>query len=181
MPIIKKNLINTKNIIIDSKSGFSGAGKNLHKKFKFLNIYDSVSAYGVGSHKHMGEIEQELNKISNKPIIIRFTPHLLPMFRGILSTIYLDLKKNIRAKNIYNYLRSYYKNKYFIKFAKFNNTIGTGEVMNTNFCKISVCNDRNSNKAIIICAIDNLIKGGSGQAVQNMNLLYGLNERLGLK
>ena len=181
LPIIKKNLINTKNIIIDSKSGFSGAGKNLHKKFKFLNIYDSVSAYGVGSHKHMGEIDQELNKISNKPIIIRFTPHLLPMFRGILSTIYLDLKKNIRAKNIYNYLRSYYKNKYFIKFAKFNNTIGTGEVMNTNFCKISVCNDRKSNKAIIICAIDNLIKGGSGQAVQNMNLLYGLNERLGLK
>ena len=181
LPIIKKNLINTKNIIIDSKSGFSGAGKNLHKKFNFLNIYDSVSAYGVGSHKHMGEIDQELNKISNKPIIIRFTPHLLPMFRGILSTIYLDLKKNIRAKNIYNYLRSYYKNKYFIKFAKFNNTIGTGEVMNTNFCKISVCNDRKSNKAIIICAIDNLIKGGSGQAVQNMNLLYGLNERLGLK
>ena len=181
LPIIKKNLINTKNIIIDSKSGFSGAGKNLHKKFKFLNIYDSVSAYGVGSHKHMGEIEQELNKISNKPIIIRFTPHLLPMFRGLLSTIYLDLKKNIRAKNIYNYLRSYYKNKYFIKFAKFNNAIGTGEVMNTNFCKISVCNDRKSNKAIIICAIDNLIKGGSGQAVQNMNLLYGLNERLGLK
>jgi len=181
LPIIKKNLINTKNIIIDSKSGFSGAGKNLHKKFNFLNIYDSVSAYGVGSHKHMGEIDQELNKISNKPIIIRFTPHLLPMFRGLLSTIYLDLKKNIRAKNIYNYLRSYYKNKYFIKFAKFNNTIGTGEVMNTNFCKISVCNDRKSNKAIIICAIDNLIKGGSGQAVQNMNLLYGLNERLGLK
>ena len=71
--------------------------------------------------------------------------------------------------------------KYFIKFAKFNNTIGTGEVMNTNFCKISVCNDRKSNKAIIICAIDNLIKGGSGQAVQNMNLLYGINERLGLK
>ena len=181
LPIIKKNLINTKNIIIDSKSGFSGAGKNLHKKFNFLNIYDSVSAYGVGSHKHMGEIDQELNKISNKSIIIRFTPHLLPMFRGLLSTIYLDLKKNIRAKNIYNYLRSYYKNKYFIKFAKFNNTIGTGEVMNTNFCKISVCNDRKSNKAIIICAIDNLIKGGSGQAVQNMNLLYGLNERLGLK
>ena len=181
LPLIKKKLINTKNIIIDSKSGYSGAGKNLHKKFKFSNIYDSVSAYGIGSHKHMGEIEQELKKISGKSIKIRFTPHILPMYRGILSTIYLDLNKKINTKRIYSYLKNYYKKKYFIKFAKFNTSIGTGDVMNTNFCKIAVCNDRKSNRAIVICAIDNLIKGGSGQAVQNMNLLYGFSERAGFK
>ena len=181
LPIIKKKFINTENIIIDSKSGYSGAGKNLHKKFKFLDIYNSVSAYGIASHKHMGEIDQEIKKLTKKKIKIRFTPHLLPMFRGILSTIYLDLNKKSSAKKIYNYLKFFYKGKYFVKFSKFNTSIGTGEVMNTNFCKISVCEDRNSNKAIIICIIDNLIKGGSGQAIQNMNLLYGLSERLGFK
>ena len=103
------------------------------------------------------------------------------MFRGILSTIYVRLNKNISAEKIYNYLKKYYKNKYFIKFAKFNTPIGTGDIIHTNFCKISVCNDRKNNKAIILCAIDNLIKGGSGQAMQNMNLLFGFNERMGFK
>ena len=103
------------------------------------------------------------------------------MFRGILSTIYVNLKNNTNAKKIYKYLKKYYKNKHFIKFAKFNSPIGTGDIMNTNFCKISVCNDRKKDKAIILCAIDNLIKGGSGQAVQNMNLLCGFNEQLGFK
>jgi len=181
VPIIKNKLINTKDIIIDSKSGYSGAGKNLHKKFKFKNIYDSISAYGVSSHRHIAEIDQQLKKISNNKIEVQFTPHLSPMFRGILSTIYVRLNKNISAEKIYNYLKKYYKNKYFIKFAKFNTPIGTGDIIHTNFCKISVCNDRKNNKAIILCAIDNLIKGGSGQAMQNMNLLFGFNERMGFK
>jgi len=181
VPIIKNKLINTKNIIVDSKSGYSGAGKNLHKKFKFKNIYESISAYGVSSHRHIAEIDQQLKKISNNKINVQFTPHLSPMFRGILSTIYVNLNKNISAKKIYKYLKKYYKNKYFIKFAKFNTPIGTGDIIHTNFCKISVCNDRRKNKAIILSAIDNLIKGGSGQAVQNMNLLCGFNEQMGFK
>ncbi len=181
VPIIKNKLINTKNIIIDSKSGYSGAGKNLHKKFKFKNIYESISAYGISSHRHTAEIDQQLNKISKNKINVQFTPHLLPMFRGILSTIYVNLNKNISAKKIYKYLKKYYKNKYFIKFAKFNTPIGTGDIIHTNFCKISVCNDRKKNKAIILSAIDNLIKGGSGQAMQNMNLLCGFKEQMGFK
>ena len=103
------------------------------------------------------------------------------MFRGILSTIYINLNKNITARKIYKCLKKYYKNKHFIKFAKFNTPIGTGDIKHTNFCKISVCNDRMKNKAIILSAIDNLIKGGSGQAMQNMNLLCGFNERMGFK
>jgi len=181
VPIIKNKLINTKNIIIDSKSGYSGAGKNLHKKFKFKNIYESISAYGVSSHRHIAEIDQQLNKISKNKIKVQFTPHLLPMFRGILSTIYVNLNKNISAKKIYECLKKYYKNKHFIKFAKFNTPIGTGDIIHTNFCKISVCNDRKKNKAIILSAIDNLIKGGSGQAMQNMNLLCGFKEQMGFK
>ena len=174
-------MINVKNIIIDSKSGYSGAGRNLKGKFKFINIFDSVSAYGVGSHKHLPEIDQELSKISKKKIKVFFTPHLIPMFRGILSTIYVHLSPNVTAKKIYNFLKLAHKNNKFVRIKKFNVPIGTGDVMNTNFCDITVCTDRSKNKAIIISCIDNLIKGGSGQAVQNMNIAFNFKESIGLK
>ena len=95
IPLIKKKMIKTNNIIIDSKSGYSGAGKNIKKKFSFKNLFNSVSAYGVGYHRHMAEIDQELSKASNKKIKVFFTPHLIPMFRGILSPIYVETQKNI--------------------------------------------------------------------------------------
>ena len=180
IPLLMNKMINTNNIIIDSKSGFSGAGKNVKKKFKFKNLLSSVSAYGVGSHKHMPEIDQELSKIANRDVNIFFTPHLIPMFRGILTTIYVDTVSNNNAKKIYYTLKKYHKNNYFVKIAKFNVPIGTGDVINTNFCKISVCEDRKRKKVIIISAIDNLIKGGSGQAVQNMNVAYKFKETMGL-
>ena len=173
-------MINIKNIIIDSKSGYSGAGKNVEKKFKSVDIYNSVSAYGVGSHRHMAEIDQELSRVSKKNIKVIFTPHLVPMFRGILSTIYVETQKNINANKIYNFLRNYHKKNFFIKFAKFNSSIGTGNVINTNYCQISVCKNREKNKIIIISAIDNLGKGASGQAVQNMNAAFKLKETTGL-
>jgi N-acetyl-gamma-glutamyl-phosphate reductase len=173
-------MINTNNIIIDAKSGYSGAGKNIQKKFAFKNLFDSVSAYNVGSHRHMAEIDQELSKISKKKINVFFTPHLIPMFRGILSTIYLETYGKNSAKKIYNYLKKYHKNNFFIKIAKFNTPIGTGEVMNTNYCQISICKSRKNNKIIIISVIDNLIKGASGQAVQNMNVAFRLKENMGL-
>ena len=180
IPLIKKKMINTKNIIIDSKSGYSGAGKNIKKKFKFKNLFNSVSAYGIGSHRHVAEIDQELSKISKKKIKVLFTPHLIPMFRGILSTIYLETAGKNNAKKIYKFLKNYHRNNFFVKIAKYNTPIGTGEVMNTNFCKISVCKDREKNKVIIISIIDNLIKGASGQAVQNMNVAFKLKESMGL-
>ena len=180
VPLIQKKAINTKNIIIDSKSGYSGAGKNIKKKFKFKNLFNSVSAYGVGSHRHMIEIDQELSKISKKKIKVYFTPHLIPMFRGILSTIYLETQNKYNAKKIYKLLKNYHKNNFFVKVAKYNTAIGTGDVMNTNYCKISVCEDRKKNRVIIISAIDNLMKGGSGQAVQNMNVAFKMKETLGL-
>lgn len=181
IPLIKKKYINTKNIIIDSKSGYSGAGKKIKEKFKYKNLFDSVSAYGVGSHRHMAELDQELSIAAKKKIKVSFTPHLIPMFRGILSTIYLETKTNQSGKKIYNFLKKYHKNNFFVKFGQYNIPIGTGDVMNTNFCKITVCENRMKNKIIIISAIDNLIKGGSGQAVQNMNVLFNIKESLGLK
>ena len=180
IPLIKNKLIDTKRIYIDSKSGYSGAGKNIKRKFKFKNLFDSVSAYGVGHHRHMAEIDQELSKISKKKIKVTFTPHLIPMFRGILSTIYLDLKKGTSGKKVHKFLESYHKKNPFIKISKYNKSIGTGEVINTNYCQISVCESRSKKNIIIISAIDNLIKGGSGQAVQNMNIAFNLKETEGL-
>ena len=180
IPLLKKRMIKTDPIIIDSKSGYSGAGKNIKKKHNFKNLFDSVSAYGVGSHKHMIEIDQELSKSSNKKIQVHFTPHLIPMFRGILSTIDLKTKGSNDAIKIYNFLKKYHKNNTFVKIAKFNSNIGTGQVMNTNYCNISVCKDRKKNSIIILSVIDNLIKGASGQAVQNMNAAYNFKENLGL-
>ncbi len=109
-----------------------------------------------------------------------FTPHLIPTFRGILSTIYLETKKKYNAKKIYMFLKKYHKNNFFVRLAKYNTPIGTGDIINTNFCNISVCEDRKDNRIIIISAIDNLIKGGSGQAVQNMNAAFKLKETMGL-
>jgi len=181
IPLLKNKLIKIKNIIIDSKSGYSGAGKSINKKFKHKNLYNSITAYGVGNHRHTPEIDQELSFISNNKVNVRFTPHLIPMFRGILSTIYLETQNNISAKKIYNFLKKYHKKNMFIKFKKFNSNLGTGDVMNTNNCQISVCKDVVKNRVIILSAIDNLIKGGSGQAIQNMNVAFNYNESLGLR
>ena len=180
-PLIKKKLIKNKNIIIDSKSGYSGAGRGVHKKYRNKNLYESLSAYGVGFHRHNSEIEQFLNRITKKKINFTFTPHLTPMFRGILSTIYVDLNKGITINKLHNELVKFYKNSNFVKIVNFNSMLSTNSVINTNNCKISVCKSKYKDKAVILSAIDNLIKGGAGQAVQNMNILKNFKEDQGLR
>ena len=180
IPIVKKNLINLKNIIIDSKSGYSGAGRGVHKKYAKKNLYESISAYGLGVHRHNSEIQQEFNLVTKKKVSFSFTPHLSPMFRGILSTIYLDLPPKKNIKSIHRELIKFYKKASFVKVLKFNKSLSTNDVINTNKCHISVCRSKNKKKIIILSTLDNLIKGGSGQAVQNLNLLYGFNEKTGL-
>ncbi len=180
IPLIKNKLIIDKNIVIDSKSGFSGAGRNIHKTHEKKNLYESLSAYGVGFHRHNSEIQQELDKVNNRVVEFIFTPHLSPMFRGILSTIYVNISKNTNANKVYKKLKNFYKNKKFIKFANFNSPISTNDVINSNNCLISVCKSRHKNKIIILSAIDNLIKGGSGQGIQNMNIVYNYPEYRGL-
>ncbi len=180
VPLIKKKLIKLNDIIIDSKSGYSGAGKNYKKKFKHKDFYNSVYAYSTSKHRHMSELDQEFNKLLNKKINYTFNPHLLPTFRGIISSIYLELPSNSNISKIHKELKIFYKKNIFIKILKINTPIGTGNVLNTNNCEISVCKTRNKNKIIILSSIDNLIKGASGQAVQNMNLIYDFKENSGL-
>ena len=180
-PLIKKNLISNKNIIIDSKSGYSGAGRGVHKKYKDKNLYESLSVYGVGFHRHNSEIEQMLRKFTKKKFQFSFTPHLSPMFRGILSTIYVDLENNISQTKVLKTLISFYKKESFVKILKFNSLLSTNDVINTNNCYISVCRSKYSNKIIILSALDNLIKGGAGQAVQNLNNKFNFSEKTGLK
>ena len=181
VPLVKNNLIKKNNIIIDSKSGYSGAGKNLKKKFKHKNLFSSIHAYGTYKHRHVSELDQELNKVSKSPIKYIFIPHLIPTFRGMLSSIYLDLKTGVSAKRILNELKKFYKNNFFIKINPINKNIGTENVLNTNFCEISVCELKEKRKILILSAIDNLVKGAGGQAIQNMNILYGFKENMGLK
>lgn len=181
VPLIKMNLIKIKDITIDSKSGYSGAGKNLEKKFKHKNLYSSTYAYSTKKHRHICEIDQQLLKLTKRKINYSFNPYLLPTFRGILSSIYIHTKNNYSAKKIRNTLIKFYKDSKFIKILELNSPIGSGNVLNTNNCEISVCETRIKNKLILFCALDNLIKGASGQAIQNMNLLYKFSEHLGLK
>ena len=172
IPLIQKNLIKTNNIIIDSKSGYSGAGRGVHKKYKNDNLYESLSAYGVGFHRHNSEIQQEVDKYSKKKIKFTFTPHLSPMFRGILSTIYLDLNEGINISKIEKTLNSKYLKNRFVKILKTGSLLSTNNVINTNNCHIAICKTKYKDKVVILSTIDNLIKGGAGQAIQNMNIKF---------
>ena len=180
VPLFKKNLIKTKNITIDSKSGYSGAGKNLEKKFKHKNLFSSSFAYSTKNHRHICEIDQQLLRTTKKKIYFSFNPHLIPTFRGILTSIYVQTNKGKTGNNLRKSLINYYKNSRFIKILKLNSPLGSGNVLNTNNCEISICETRIKNKFVIFSAIDNLIKGASGQAIQNMNLLFRFPEHQGL-
>ena len=181
IPLVKSRKIKTKNIIIDSKSGYSGAGRGVHKKYKNKNLYASLSAYGVGFHRHNSEIQQMINKYTKNKFDFSFTPHLTPMFRGILSTIYVDLNKNVTQKKIISKLKNYYKNHNFIKILDSNVLVSTNDVINTNKCIISICKTKYKDKIVILSAIDNLIKGGAGQAIQNLNIKFNFPIETGLK
>jgi len=180
LPLFKKSLLNTKNIIIDSKSGYSGAGKNYMSKFSHKNFFSSIYAYGIEKHRHMAELDQEFKKYSNN-VQYTFNPHLLPTFRGILSSIYLETKKNVRIEKVHSVLKRFHSKNKFVIIQKINTPMGNGNVLNTNNCEISVCKTRYKNRIVIFSAIDNLVKGASGQAIQNMNLMYNFKENLGLK
>ena len=180
IPLVKKNLIKINNVIIDSKSGYSGAGRGVHKKYKNRNLYESLSAYGVGFHRHNSEIQQEIDKHTNKKFSFTFTPHLTPMFRGILSSIYIDLNKGTNINKLEKTLKVEYSKSRFVKILKTNSLLSTNDVINTNNCTISICKTKYKNRIIILSAIDNLIKGGAGQAIQNMNLKFNFPENKGL-
>ena len=179
IPLIKKKIINN-SIIVDSKSGYSGAGRGVHKKNKKKNLYESLSPYGINFHRHNSEIDQELKKHSDNKIELIFTPHLTPMFRGILSTLYIQLKGKFTISNVQNVLKKFYSKKKFIKILPINTLLSTNDVINSNYCYISIFKTKFRNKIIVLSAIDNLIKGGAGQAIQNMNIKFDFKKNEGL-
>ncbi len=186
-PIMKNAAFDFNSIIVDSKSGVSGAGRNPAPPFMFSEVNESVKAYAVAAHRHTPEIEQELSFISKKNIKVVFTPHLIPVDRGILSTIYVRLKSGSQFTAYSSQLQKIYRNFYagepFVRILKDGAYPDTKAVEGSNFCDVSVFLDKRVHKRhtlIIISAIDNLLKGASGQAVQNMNIMYGFAETSGL-
>jgi N-acetyl-gamma-glutamyl-phosphate reductase len=187
-PLLSGNagIIDTDSIIIDSKSGVSGAGRNPNQPFMFCEANESVRAYAVTTHRHTPEIEQELSFAAKKKIQITFTPHLMPMDRGILSTIYVKFKNpkstfNLQPSTLHKIYQKFYANEPFVRVLKEGEYPNTKAVKGTNFCDIAVFPNKRKNSLIIVSAIDNLIKGAAGTAVHNMNIMYGFDETAGLK
>ncbi len=178
IPLLENNLIEKEDIIIDSKSGVTGAGRSVKQANLFCEINESVKAYSVGKHRHMGEIEQELSKAAKTKIEIDFTPHLLPINRGIISTIYAKINPQFSIDDIKNCLSTKYDDEPFVKIIDGDPNIK--DVAGTNFCMMAVKKAHTRNKVIIVSVIDNLCKGASGQAVQNMNIICGFDEKEGL-
>ena len=181
MPLLKNKLINTQNIICDSKSGITGAGRGLSLKTHFSEANENFAAYGIGSHRHTPEIEQTLSYMANENVEVTFTPHLLPINRGILSTIYCEPKDQLTLEEIHEIYKKQYENEEFVHILPLGQTAEIKHVKYTNNCHISIHENYRKNKIIIVSVIDNMVKGAAGQAIQNMNLLLGLPEDTGLK
>jgi N-acetyl-gamma-glutamyl-phosphate reductase len=181
-PIIDRDIIDTDSIIIDSKSGVSGAGRSPALPFMFSEVNESVRAYAITTHRHIPEIEQELSLISGKKIKVIFTPHLIPMDRGILTTIYVRLRRKITYSEIRKLFMKHYHDEPFVRILEDGQYPSTKGVRDSNYCDISVFIDKRGDHhtLIIVNAIDNLMKGASGQAVQNMNIMYSFDETEGL-
>lgn len=182
VPLLEARLIEPDGIVIDAKSGVSGAGRSAKLNLLYTEIAEGINAYGVGSHRHMPEIEQGLADAAGGGAAVRvsFTPHLMPMARGMLSTMYVSLTEGATADDLRACLAQRYAGERFVHVLEAGQAPHTRHVRGSNHALISVHADRVRGRAIVLCAIDNLMKGASGQAVQNLNLMMGWDEGLGL-
>ncbi|KNF09384.1 N-acetyl-gamma-glutamyl-phosphate reductase ArgC [Gottschalkia purinilytica] len=179
-PLFKENIIDIESIIIDAKSGVTGAGRSLNIGTHYTECNESMKAYGIASHRHTPEIEEQLSCIANNNVFVSFTPHLIPMNRGILTTSYAKLKDKLTYEEVKKIYEKHYKDEYFIRLTKENVLPETKWVKGSNFCDIGFKIDDRTGRIIVVGAIDNMIKGAAGQAVQNMNILFGLDESTGI-
>lgn len=180
-PLVKEGIINPDTLIIDAKSGTSGAGRGAKVDNLYCEVNESMKAYGVASHRHTPEIEEQLSYVAGKPVVLNFTPHLVPMDRGILITAYADLMKEVSDQEVKEIYDHYYNSEYFVRVLNKELTPQTRWVKGSNFVDINFKIDQRTNRMIMMGAMDNLVKGAAGQAVQNMNLMFGLEENKGLK
>ncbi|NWG22928.1 MAG: N-acetyl-gamma-glutamyl-phosphate reductase [Pseudorhodoplanes sp.] len=180
IPLLKARAIDPEEIVIDAKSGMTGAGRSAREEMLFSEVSEGFHAYGVGKHRHMAELDQEFSKAADKEVVVSFTPHLLPMNRGILSTIYVRGRRGRTPEGLHAILLKFYEKKQFVHVLPFGQTPQTRHVRGSNMTFIGVAADRIPGRAIIISALDNLTKGASGQAIQNMNLMLGFPEAMGI-
>ena len=179
-PLLKNHMQKDEKIIIDSKSGTTGAGKSLTEDTHFPKCNESFHPYKIASHRHTPEIEQELSKMAHQAVHVMFTPHLLPVNRGIISTIYVPLKDNVDFDNVYDIYQKTSQDEYFIRVLPKGQVADLKFVQYSNFCDISLHYDERYHQLIVVSTIDNMVKGAAGQAIQNMNLMYGFDEKEGL-
>lgn len=180
-PLLKKGLLDTGSIIIDSKSGVSGAGRGLSLATHYGEVNENIRAYNVAIHRHTPEIEQELGRLAGGQLTVSFTPHLTPMTRGILSTMYGNLKQSLTGQEVLKLYHDFYAGENFIHILPGGKLPSTKNVWGTNRCAIAPVVDPRTGRVVVVAAIDNLIKGAAGQAVQNMNLMFGLPENMALE
>jgi N-acetyl-gamma-glutamyl-phosphate reductase len=181
VPLVRAGLIDADDIIIDAKSGVTGAGRELKQTSLFAEVAEGVNAYGVANHRHAPEIDQGLSAAAGRPITVNFTPHLMPMNRGILATIYVRLARDADVGELRRTLDAAYAGEPFVRIVPAGAMPATQHVRGSNLCLIGLGADRVKGRAILVAVIDNLVKGASGQAVQNMNVMLGLPETTGLQ
>jgi len=179
-PLVKHQLVAPDSLVIDSKTGVSGAGRNPNILFHLPECVGNSTAYKIAGHQHTPEIELYLSEQNGSPLKVTFTTHLIPISRGMLTTLYGELKRNLNREQLRQIYRDFYKGEPFIRLKDEDNRLGLGPVVGSNYCDLGVFLDDRTNRVIVISVIDNLVKGASGQAVQNMNLMFGLEETLGL-
>ena len=180
-PLLKAGLIDPDTIIIDAKSGTSGAGRGAKTDNLYCEVNESIKAYGVASHRHTPEIEEQLSYVAGRPVTISFTPHLVPMDRGILVTAYASLTRDVGDEEVRAAYEACYKDEYFVRVLEKDVTPQTRWVMGSNFVDVNFKIDPRTKRVVMMGAIDNMVKGAAGQAIQNMNLMFGLPENKGLK
>jgi len=183
-PLLKAGLISQEDIIVDAKSGVSGAGRAAKESNLYCEVAEGINAYGVSRHRHMPEIEQGLTEATggkNGPVKVSFTPHLMPMARGMQSTMYVKLTPGVTADDLRAELERVYADEYFVKVLPKGGVPHTRHVRGTNFCHVAVFEDALPGRAIVLSVIDNLVKGASGQAMQNLNLIMGFDETTALR
>lgn len=181
VPMLKYKLIKTKGIVVDAKSGTTGAGRSLKLGSLYESVNESFKAYGVGNHRHTPEIEQAYSEFAGEDVVIQFTPHLLPLDRGIYATCYAELKDGVTDEQIENAFNEMYGKEYFIRVLGKGGVPELKNVRASNYVDLGWEVDRRTNRLIVMCCLDNLVKGAAGQAVQNMNVMFGLKEQMGLE
>lgn len=180
-PLVKAGLIDTNTIIIDAKSGTSGAGRGAKVDSLYCEVNENIKAYGVASHRHTPEIEEQLGYVDGKPVTISFTPHLVPMNRGILVTAYASLTKEVSYEEVKAAYDQCYKDEFFVRVLEKDVVPQTRWVEGSNFTDVNFKIDGRTKRIVMMGAIDNMVKGAAGQAIQNMNLMFGLEEQMGLR